>query len=127
MSAIFGQSLGVREHDEAGTRFRERLLALLTDWGRGLDLALYTEAMIHFMGGKSRVAQRLPLSCGDQRLGTQDFNMLNSETAFRLTAFTDEPETWRESLHALLVLSPLQRLQWVNLGRQEIRFVTVER
>lgn len=49
------------------------------------------------------------------------------EEHFRLTAFTGERETWRESLRALLGLSPLRRLQWVNLGRQEIRFVTVER
>ena len=78
-----------QERDPTDQVFRERLLCLLKDWGGWLDLTLYTEALVHFAGGESRVVQLLPLARGEVNLGKQCFHLLNPETAFRVTALTE--------------------------------------
>lgn len=116
-----------QERDRADLVFRESLVALLNDWGCGLDLALYTEALIYFAGGEGKVVQRLPLSRGQASLGAQCFHVLNPETAFRVTALTEGISNHEHHLRSLLRLSPLRTLQWVNLGRQKVQFVSLTR
>jgi GxxExxY protein len=115
------------ERDQADRIFRENILGLLDDWGSWLDLELYTEALIHFAGGEGLVVQRLPLARDDASLGTQCFHLLNPETAFRVTAITAGTAKYAHNLRAMLRLSPLRTLQWVNLGRQKIQLVTLAR
>jgi GxxExxY protein len=120
-------STGWKERDRTDEIFRETLLALLKDWGCRLELSLYNEAMIHFAGGEDQVVQRIPLTCDDTRIGTQCFNLINPETAFRLTALTEGISNYEHQLRAMLRLSPLRTLQWVNLDRQRIQLVTLTR
>jgi GxxExxY protein len=113
------------ERDQTDQAFREALLGMLHDWGCGLDLDLYTEALIHFAGGEGRVMQRLPLNRGDTCLGTQRFHLLNAETAFRVTALTDGTADYERHLRSLLRLCPLHTIQWVNLARQRVQLVSL--
>lgn len=116
-----------QERDQTDRIFRKSLLGLLNDWGCWLDLELYTEALIHFAGGESQVVQRLPLTRGKASLGRQCFHLLNPETAFRVTALTEGISNFEHHLRAMLRLSPLRSLQWVNLGRQKIQLVSLIR
>jgi GxxExxY protein len=115
-----------QESGRTDQSFRENLLYLLNDWGCGLELALYTEALIHFAGGATQVVQRLPLTRAGAGLGDQRFNLLDPETAFRLTALADTID-YKEQLHALLRLSPLRTMHWVNLGRKRVQLVSLSR
>lgn len=83
--------------------------------------------MIHFSGGEDRVVQNTPLTRDGHALGMQSFNLLNPETAFRLTALNDHLSHYEQQLRALLCLSPLRTLLWVNLARQNIQFMTLTR
>ena len=116
-----------KEIEQTDVSFRKNLLDLLCDWGCRLDLSLYNEAMIHFSGGADQVVHRLPLTRGEANLGTQHFNLLNPETAFRITSLSEGISDHENHLLALLRLSSLRRLQWVNLDRQKIQFVTISR
>ena len=107
--------------------FRENLLGLLNDWGCWLSLDLYTEALIHLAGGEQNVVQRLPLTRGDARLGTQCFPLLNPGTAFRITALTAGTSNYEHHLRSLLQLSPLRTLHWVNLDRQKVQLISLTR
>ena len=118
---------GWHERDETDRVFRESLLGLLRDWGCWLDVALYTEALIHFSGGEGRAVQRLPLTRGDVNLGQQCFHLLNQETAFRITALTEGISEYEPHLRAMLRLSPLRTLHWVNLARRNVRLVSLNR
>src|SRR5438093_1616675 len=44
-----------RDKTAGAERFREVLMALLRDWGTGLDLGLYEEALTHLLGGEAHV------------------------------------------------------------------------
>lgn len=116
-----------REHDQSDRLLREKLVDLLNDWGCWLDLELYTEALIHFSGGEDKVVHRLPLTRGHTCLGTQCFHLLNPETGFRITALPETTSDYEHQLRAMLCLSSLRTLQWVNLGRQKIRLVSLTR
>jgi len=114
-----------QERDRTDQIFRENLIAMLQDWGCWLDLALYTEALVHFAGGETRVIQLLPLVRGEVSLGKQHFNLLNVETAFRLTALTAGAEHYERHLRCLLGLSPLRAIQWINLARNQVQLVSI--
>jgi hypothetical protein len=51
--------------------------------------------------------------------------MLNPETAFRVTAMTDETVDYEHHLHCLLRLSPLRAIQWVNLARNRVQLLSI--
>jgi len=113
------------EHDQADQILRENLVAMLQDWGCWLDVALYTEALVHFAGGETQVVQLLPLVRGQVSLGKQHFNLLNVETAFRVTALTTGAEEYERHLRSLLFLSPLRAIQWINLARNRVQLVSL--
>lgn len=115
------------EHEPTDEPFRNRLLSLLRDWGSRLELALFTEAMIHFSGGESNVVRRLTLTRDATCLGVQCFHLLSPETAFRLTALSDGFDAYARQLLALLRLNPLRAIQWVNLDGPKIRFQSLTR
>ncbi len=116
---------GWQEREKTDQVFRESLVGLLQDWGGWLDLALYTEALIHFAGGQERVVQRLPLARGEARLGTQRCFLLNPETAFWVTGLTEGTADYEQHLRAWLGLTPLRTVQWVNLARQHVRLASL--
>ncbi len=119
------QTRGWPEHDQADQILRENLVAMLQDWGCWLDVALYTEALVHFAGGETQVVQLLPLVRGQVSLGKQHFNLLNVETAFRVTALTTGAEEYERHLRSLLFLSPLRAIQWINLARNRVQLVSL--
>ncbi len=97
---------------------------MLQDWGCWLEVALYTEALVHFAGGETQVVQLLPLVRGQVSLG-KHFNLLNVETAFRVTALTTGAEEYERHLRSLLFLSPLRAIQWINLARNRVQLVSL--
>jgi len=113
------------EPDQTDQAFRESLVGLLKDWGCWLDLALYTEALVHFAGGEGQVVQRVPLSRNGRCLGTQRWQLLNPETAFWITGLTAGTVDYEHHLRALLRLTPLRAIQWVNLARRRIQMATL--
>jgi hypothetical protein len=42
---------------EQAPEIRRRIEAFLRDWGTGLDLQLYVDALTHFLGGEDRVVR----------------------------------------------------------------------
>jgi GxxExxY protein len=101
---------------------------LLTAWGAFLDYHLYEEALIHFLGGESRVLQRVPLARAGFSLGTQIIMLATDSIAFRVTALAPETRNAYEAqLHRFLALTPLTALHWLNLHHHEVQLVTVTR
>jgi GxxExxY protein len=98
---------------------------LLVDWGAFLALELYQQALTHFCGGEEHVIQRLPLNRDGIRLGTQRFHIHSPDTAFRVTAVTEELNAMEAHLRRLLALTGLRALQWINLDHHTIQFVTI--
>jgi GxxExxY protein len=114
-----------RGADSESEALQLRFVALLRDWGGYLELPLYVEALTHFLGGEQNVVRLVSLTRADTKLGNQKFHLLTPDTAFRVTALADGAEHYERHLQALLNHSPLRTIQWVNLARHRVEFVTL--
>lgn len=94
---------------------------LIADWGTGLDVALYEEAVTHFLGGESHV--RVAGASGT--LGNQLMRLSTPEVAFKITTFTRPDESFRIHTQRLLRHTPFQALQWINIAPHEFTLSTI--
>jgi hypothetical protein len=116
-----------RELDQSSKLLRTLFLELLTDWGAFLELSLYTEALVHFLGDEQNVIKMVPLRRDGLSLGSQRLHLLTSDIAFRITAFNTGLADYENHLRSLLQHSPLWALQWINMDHHNIQFVTLDK
>lgn len=102
-------------------------VAILRDWGTGLDLRLYEEALVHFFGGENEVVRPVDIFNGDDRVGVQKLPLIAPDSAFRITALHRDVDKFEGHLRRFLQHTPLQTIQWVNVGRQIATFRTLVR
>jgi GxxExxY protein len=116
-----------RDLGESTPSLRILLLDLLADWGAFLELALYTEALVHFFGGEQNVIKMVPMRRNSVPLGNQRMHLLTPEIAFRLTAFNAGLTDYESHLRSLLRHSPLKALHWINMDHHKVQFITLEK
>lgn len=105
---------------------RQTLCELMQDWGAFLEVGLYREALIHFMGGAADVEQRVSLSRSGIDLGGQRMLVHSPGIAFRLTAVTGGQQHVESHLRRLLALTNLRAMQWINLNHAQIELTTIQ-
>lgn len=116
-----------RNLDEASTHLHRVFLDLLADWGAFLELSLYTEALVHFLGGEQNVIKMVPFSRNSIFLGNQRMHLLTPEISFRLTALDTGNAAYGTHLYSMLQHSPLRAFHWINMDHHCIQFVTLEK
>jgi hypothetical protein len=105
----------------------QTMLELLQDWGAFLDLNLYQEALIHFLGGAINVERQVELRREVVSLGRQRMLIHAPETAFRITAYTQNVSHIESQLRRLLTITDLKAVQWINLNHTRIEFTTIKK
>src|ERR1043166_2248671 len=110
---------------EGGVDVKRLLVAILCDWGVGLEIPLYEEALTHFLGGELNVARKVEVRVGQTIVGTQTCRLINPDTAFKITSLTKGVGHYEEHLRRLLTHTSLKHLQWVNIGRKVVIFRTL--
>ncbi|HUG90674.1 MAG TPA: hypothetical protein VML55_07575, partial [Planctomycetaceae bacterium] len=101
-------------------------VAMLRDWGTGLDLTLYEEAVTHFLGGAERVLREVAVSFEGQPVGMQKFRLAGPETAFKITAIRPDDQPWfEEHTRRLLSHVALGAIQWINVSLGLVTFRTI--
>jgi GxxExxY protein len=113
--------------EDRSAQLKEKVVALLADWGAFLEIALYREAVTHFLGGPEAVIQAIPVCSGQRLLGHQRVHLLNPQTGFALTALTGNRSKLEEHQRRFLRHTSLGALQWVNLNHHQIEFSTLRR
>jgi GxxExxY protein len=112
---------------DGASRFREQLLALLRDWGTGLELALYDEALLHLLGGEAAVVRELDVSLAGQCVGRQKMWLAADRIAYKVTALSDRMDLFAAHMHKQLAHTPLDAILWTNIGRKAVTFKTLRR
>ena len=116
-----------REAEDGSRLLREVVVGLLEDWGAFLEIPLYLDALVHFLGGEHKVIQSIPFSRDGVTLGGQRLHLAGPDTAFRITALTDDTVAYEQHLRSLLRHTPLRAIQWINMAHHRIDFVTLAR
>lgn len=107
--------------------FFSLVIDLVTDWGTGLETALYVRALTHHLGGEQEVVGYLPMTRGSVPLGNQRFHLASPDTAFVITSLPTVDHNHRSHLHRLLQASPLSRVLWANLALHDLTLTTIDR
>ena len=62
-----------------------------------------------------------------RQAGTQNFNLLNEDTAFALTTKPEGAGVMREHPGRLLDHTRLKAIRWINLNRHKAEFTTLSK
>jgi GxxExxY protein len=113
--------------DRPSQALSEVMISLLKDWGMFLELGVYQDAPIHFLGGEEKVSATIPVCRNGIPLGNQRIHLLDSETGFRLTAMAADAEDYERQISLLLQHTQLRAVHWINLAHHTVDFVTLTR
>jgi GxxExxY protein len=104
--------------------WEEMLMELLRDWGSGLALSLYEDALVHLLGGEEKVVRAVEIAIGGAPCGQVDLRLLNPTTAFWVSGVREsDRDMFEVHLWRFLQHSSLSHLQWANitLGKLSLR------
>jgi GxxExxY protein len=104
---------------------REKIVELLDDWGAFLEVALYRDAITHFLGGPTSVLRPVPIRSQGSLLGTQSMHVLDDDVAFSFTAVTTGRKSMADHQRRFLKHTPMRNLLWINFNRHQIEFTTL--
>jgi GxxExxY protein len=105
--------------------FHAALVALLRDWGTGLDLLLYEEALTHLLGGDARVLADVEVCTPAYKLGHQKMRLAAPGAAFCLTALPEPDPDYKSHARRLLRHTELQAIHWANITLGSVTFTTI--
>jgi GxxExxY protein len=111
--------------DPAATWLHDHMLQLLDDWGAFLEVTLYRDAIIHFLGGPDVACRPVQVFSGTDTLGTQNLFLLTDMTAFSISAIITNPSEYEYHLSRFLCHTQLDHIHWINLNHHKIAFVTI--
>jgi hypothetical protein len=106
-------------------QFRDVLAALLRDWGTGLHLQLYEEALAHLVGGETPGLTDVEVRTPGHTLGYQRMRLVAPRVAFALTALREPNRDYESHLRRLLRHTELEAILWANLSLKVVRFTAV--
>jgi len=107
-------------------KFLNLVLALVNDWGIGLEIPLYRQAIIHLLGGEESVSTLRQMTAYGANIGNQRFNLIDDCSAFGITAFSNLPSGYHAQLTKLLRHSTLRSFHWINIAHHKLTFTTVQ-
>jgi len=113
------------EYRDGTDRVRKTLAALLADWGAFLDVHLYREALLHFLRGPESGIRPVPIEVGGQTVGTHKMCLLNSKTAWHISAVRHHLHDYEIHITRLLLHTRLESIHWINFDHQNITIKTL--
>lgn len=110
---------------ERGRWLKDAVTELLADWGAFLSVSLYTEAIVHFLGGEEKVKTKVDLVEDTRVVGKQTMKLLDERTAFEITAITQDVAFYEQHLRRLLRHTRLDAIEWINMQHHDIVLKTL--
>lgn len=100
---------------------------MVSDWGLSLDTSLYSEALLHMLGGADHLIKRVKLASSvTDDIGHISLPLIEPEVAYILTTFPHPNQTYVSHLKKIVDRARLKSMHWVNLGRDTIEFITIQ-
>lgn len=109
---------------EQAPEIRQRVEAFLRDWGTGLDLQLYIEALTHFLGGEDRVLREIAVISEGRCISQQKVRCAGKDSFFKITALTDNLESFESHASRFLQHTDLKHMHWINVGLRAVTMKT---
>ena len=107
--------------------WKDWLIEAIRDWGTGLDLALYTDAIVHVLGGLERIEHEIDVISDETVVGKQPVLLTSPKSMLKVTAFHREPNLMEGHLQRFLRHTRLDAFQGVNVTGRCLTFRTLRR
>ena len=104
----------------------EHLVALIRDWGCGLDLTLYEEAITHFLGGDEEILLPMSVYGRHGHIHDQKVPQIAPGVSLRITAFPDRLAAFETHAQRLITHTSLSAIHWANITNKAVRFATIQ-
>ena len=104
---------------------KEILTNLLQQWGAYLDIHLYNEALIHFLGGSEDVITPVNIIFDDKIVGQQKMQLINRETIFHLSSINKKLQSYENNINRLVKHTNIKYVQWINFNKNIITLKTI--
>ena len=102
------------------------IIAVLQDWGTGLDITLYEEVLTHHLGGEDAVLTRLPVTAGPHAIGGQTLRLAAPGVAFKVTAMgAAKHGSFLQHSRKFMLHTGLQAILWINIIQGQLRIETI--
>ena len=106
--------------------FRDTLVSLIRDWGCGLMLELYEEAVMHFFGGESIVNADLPVYGSKGHVANQRMRIVAPNIAFKITSLPKGHSDFIFHSQRLIRHTSLEAILWANITQSALTFTTIQ-
>jgi len=110
---------------EGALEIRRLVEEFLGDWGTGLDLQLYVDALTHFLGGEDRVVREIDIVSEGRCIGRQKVRFAGTDAAFKFTALSGTLENFESHALRFLRHTDLKRLLWINVTLRTVTMKTL--
>lgn len=114
-------------NDAASCELKDRFIALLADWGTFLEASLYREALLHLISCPGSGAAAVEIRLGGRVLGAQKMCLLNSDTAWHISAIRCHFTTYEAHIKRLLTHSSMHQIHWINLDHATVTLKTLKK
>jgi GxxExxY protein len=106
---------------------KDRLIALLRDWGVGLELGLYEEAAAHICAHVENETD-VEIRRHSHLLDVQRMRLAAPGLAIRFTALPpDAHGNYAVHLKRFIDHTDLKAIQWINITRRLVQFITIRK
>lgn len=107
--------------------FHDALCRVLCDWGSGLDVAVYRDAVLHFLGRNESMMKEVEVNTDQRPMGRRKIHLLTEDIAFAITDSGAPQKILVERQLKLLRETKLKALQLANLHGQHLSLHTIQR
>jgi GxxExxY protein len=106
---------------------KDLVTQMLRDWGIGLDLRLYEEALTHFLGGEEQVWRDIETVLDGRVIGRQKVHLAGVKDAFKFTAIpADAMKRFEDHAQRFLRHTRLRSISWINVTREVVTFKVIK-
>jgi GxxExxY protein len=106
---------------------REKTHDLIGDWGCFLDVGLYEESLIHFLGGSEKRIQPVDVCVNNRVVGRQKLCLLTESAALHVSSIKKHHHSYRKHIERLFEHTGLTRIQWVNFNQNRVEMITLKK
>lgn len=94
--------------------------SILKEWGCFLDVRLYEEAVIHFLGGQKKIWKPVNIMHEDRLVGKHPMCLVDEMTGIHISSVVKGIDQYRKHLERMLFHTNLKHMVWVNFNRNKV-------
>lgn len=115
------------EHLSSSVALQSLVVRLLGEWGAFLDVSLYQEAIVHFLGGEDNLMRFVDILVNKRVIGHQKMYLLDEKTGLHVSSVIRHAGAYQKQLSKILQHTSIEQIQWVNFSRETVQLTTLKK